>query len=71
MRMGPYSMLPSDRDAVKDARFSSGGLRRVWTFARPYRRSIFGFLAKNNFALLQAVFKSAGAQYIVNTKKSH
>ncbi len=37
-------MLPGDSDAVKDARLNRGALRRVWTFARPYRTSINGFL---------------------------
>ncbi len=37
-------MLPGDSDAVKDARLNKGALRRVWTFARPYRTSINGFL---------------------------
>ncbi len=30
---------------MKGARFNRGGLRRVWVFARPYRASIFGFIA--------------------------
>ncbi|MEO7397572.1 MAG: ABC transporter ATP-binding protein, partial [Ilumatobacteraceae bacterium] len=30
---------------MNGARFSKGGLRRVWIFARPYRASIYGFLA--------------------------
>ena len=38
-------MLPSDKSAIKDAKFSRGALRRVWLFARPYRISIYGFLA--------------------------
>ncbi|MEO6122238.1 MAG: ABC transporter ATP-binding protein [Ilumatobacteraceae bacterium] len=45
MRMGPHAMMPSDRSAIEGAKFSRGGLRRVWVFARPYRRSIYGFLA--------------------------
>ena len=44
MRMGPHMMLPGDSDAVKGARLNRGALRRVWTFARPYRASINGFL---------------------------
>ena len=44
MRMGPHMMLPSDRESVKGVRISRGGLRRVWVFAKPYRRSIYGFL---------------------------
>ncbi len=45
MRMGPYMLLPGDKESVKGVRFSRGGLRRVWLFARPYRTSIYGFLA--------------------------
>ncbi len=45
MRMSPHALLPSDRGAVEGARFTRGGLRRVWVFARPYRASIYGFLA--------------------------
>ena len=44
MRMGPHMMLPGDSDAVKGARLNKHALRRVWTFARPYRASINGFL---------------------------
>ena len=38
-------MLPGDKDAIKGVKMSRGALRRVWSFARPYRRAIFGFLA--------------------------
>jgi ATP-binding cassette subfamily B protein len=38
-------MMPGDKDAVKDAELSAGSLRRVWTFARPYRGTIAIFLA--------------------------
>ena len=43
--MSPYSLMPGDKDAVKGKRMTRGALRRVWTFARPYRRAIYGFLA--------------------------
>ena len=43
--MSPYHLMPSDKSAIEGARMSRHALRRVWTFARPYRRSIFGFLA--------------------------
>jgi len=45
MRMSPHHLMPSDKSAIEGARMSRHALRRVWTFARPYRRSIFGFLA--------------------------
>lgn len=37
-------MMPGDSAAVKGRRVERSALRRVWTFARPYRLSIFGFL---------------------------
>src|SRR3546814_12225693 len=44
-RGGPHSMIGPDPAAVAGAKLSRQLLRRVWTFARPYRRMIFGFLA--------------------------
>ena len=45
MRMGPHMMMPGDSAAVKGRRLERSLLRRVWTFARPYRLSIAGFLS--------------------------
>jgi ATP-binding cassette subfamily B protein len=45
MRMGPHTMLPRNDEAVKDATIDSRVIRRAWAFARPFRRSIVGFLA--------------------------
>src|SRR5690242_7217031 len=45
MRMGPHSMIPGDASAVNGAKVDKGDLRRVWRFARPYRRQIGWFLA--------------------------
>lgn len=45
MRMGPHMMMPGDSAAVKGRRLELSLLRRVWTFARPYRLSIAGFLS--------------------------
>ena len=42
--MGPHSMLPRDNEAVKDASIDRRVIRRAWTFARPFRWAIFGFL---------------------------
>src|SRR3546814_2087089 len=44
-RGGPHSMIGPVPAAVAGAKLSRQLLRRVWTFARPYRRMIFGFLA--------------------------
>ena len=48
-------MMPGDRDAIRDAEFSTGTLRRVWTFARPYRSTILLFLAAILVAALLAL----------------
>jgi ATP-binding cassette subfamily B protein len=53
--MPPHSMMPGDRDAIRDAEFSKGTLRRVWTFARPYRGTILLFLAAILVAALLAL----------------
>ncbi len=42
--MGPHHLLPGDADAVKGSRLRRSALRRVWYFARPYRRTIALFL---------------------------
>ena len=44
MRMGPHTMLPRDKEAVKDASIDGRVIRRAWAFARPFRWAIFGFL---------------------------
>ena len=43
--MGPHMLLPSDADAVKGARMKRESLRRVTTFAAPYKWEIIGFLS--------------------------
>jgi ATP-binding cassette, subfamily B, bacterial len=37
-------MMPGDKDALKGVELREGTLRRVWTFARPYRGTIIVFL---------------------------
>jgi ATP-binding cassette subfamily B protein len=37
-------MMPGDKDALKGVELQEGTLRRVWTFARPYRGTIAVFL---------------------------
>ena len=53
--MNPHMMMPGDASAVKGRRLERTALRRVWTFARPYRASIFGFLAAIVVAALVAL----------------
>lgn len=43
--MGPHHMLGSDPRAVAGKAFDRKVVRRAWSFARPYRVMIFGFLA--------------------------
>ncbi len=45
MRMSPHAVLGADPHAVQGAALRSGTARRVWTFARPYRRLIGLFTA--------------------------
>jgi len=45
MRMPPHMALGSDPHAIKGAKVSKGIVRRVLTFARPYRLLLAGFLA--------------------------
>ncbi len=55
MRMPPHSMMPGDQDAVKGVQLQEGTLRRVWTFARPYRGTIIIFLVAIFAAALLAL----------------
>ncbi len=66
MRMGPHHMLPGDAEAVKDARLERHALRRVWQFARPYKRSIFGFLASIIVAALLALVPTLLFRHILD-----
>lgn len=43
--MGPHMMMPGDAAAVRGKRLERSALRRVWTFAQPYKTSILGFLS--------------------------
>ena len=42
--MLPHHLIPRDKSAVTGTKIGKTALRRVWRFARPYRRSISGFL---------------------------
>jgi ATP-binding cassette subfamily B protein len=48
-------MMPGDKEAIRGAELSSGTLRRVWTFARPYRGTIILFLLSILAAALLAL----------------
>ena len=53
--MGPHTMMPRDTAGVAGAQLRVGTLRRVWTFARPYRGTIVVFLASIFVAALLAL----------------
>ena len=55
MRMAPHTMMPGDKDAVRDASLAQGTLRRVGTFAKPYRGTIVIFLVSILSAALLAL----------------
>lgn len=48
-------MLRNDAEAVRGKRLQKGSFRRVWTFARPYRSNIVGFLLSILLAALVAL----------------
>ena len=53
--MPPHLMMPGDKDAVKGVELQDGTVRRVWTFARPYRATIIVFLVAILAAALLAL----------------
>ena len=53
--MSPHSMMPGDKDAVRDASLARGTLRRVGTFAKPYQGTIIIFLISILSAALLAL----------------
>ena len=55
MRMAPHTMMPGDKDAVRDASLARGTLRRVGTFAKPYRGTVVIFLVSILSAALLAL----------------
>ncbi len=48
-------MMPRDTEAVRDTKLARETFRRVWTFARPYRATIAGFLVAIFAAALLAL----------------
>jgi ATP-binding cassette subfamily B protein len=44
MRAGPHHVLGADPSRIEGARLQRDVVRRVWTFARPYRAMLAGFL---------------------------
>ncbi len=60
-------MMPGDREAVKDAELDRRTLRRVWQFARPYRRTIVLFLLAILAAALLALVPPFVVRAIIDT----
>jgi len=44
MRMGPHHLIPGDKEAIAGTKVNRSSIRRVVVFARPYSKSIVGFL---------------------------
>lgn len=53
--MAPHRMMPGDADSLRGVELAEGTLRRVWQFARPYRRTIIVFLSAILAAALLAL----------------
>jgi len=54
-------MMPGDSDAIKDVSIADGTAKRVWEFARPYRRTIIVFLV----AILAAAMLALVPPFVV------
>ena len=55
MRMSPFHMMPGDKGSLDGVKLANGTFKRVWVFARPYRRTISIFLAAIFVAALLAL----------------
>jgi ATP-binding cassette, subfamily B, bacterial len=53
--MSPHYMMPGDKDSLDGVKLADGTFKRVWVFARPYRRTISVFLAAIFIAALLAL----------------
>ena len=65
--MGPHHMHHRDADAVQGATLSRATVRRVWGFARPYRRTIALFLVAILIAALLALVPPLVVRAILDT----
>lgn len=64
--MHPHQLIPRDKSAVAGAKIGKTSIRRVWRFARPYRRSILGFLATILFTSVIALIPPLMFRLIVD-----
>jgi ATP-binding cassette subfamily B protein len=60
-------MMRNDAEAVRGKRLQKGTMRRVWVFARPYRRSIAGFVTSIILAALVALVPLLVIREILDT----
>ncbi len=61
MRMAPHHMIPGDKEALGGVKLADGTFKRVWQFARPYRRTIALFL----LAILAAALLALVPPFVV------
>ena len=64
--MSPHTMRPRDIEAVRGARIGRETAGRVWSFARPYRRTIVLFLAMIVAAALLALVPPLVVRQIID-----
>ncbi len=65
--MGPPHMQPRDPDSVAGAQLSRATLGRIWSFARPYRRTVALFLVAILVAALLALVPPLVVRSILDT----
>ena len=61
MRMSPHGLAPRDASNLQGARVTTATLRRIWSFARPYRATIALFL----LAILAAALLALVPPFVV------
>jgi ATP-binding cassette subfamily B protein len=67
MRMGPPHLRPRDTRAIEGAKVSRTTLRRIWSFARPYRATIALFLVAILASALLALVAPFAVRAILDT----
>ena len=65
--MGPHHLMPRDADGADGSDLSRATMRRIWSFARPYRSTIALFLAAILAAALLALVPPFVVRAILDT----
>ena len=65
--MGPHGLMPKDASAVAGVDLSRATLRRIWTFARPYRRLLAVYILGILVAALLALVPPLIIRAIIDT----